>query len=291
MTVNQKTKTNPAKFIWVLIALIIAFLWAKLPLSVTGSYPVLLSFVGGALVCGATIMFSRGSDSFWIFLLPIFTFIGFSIIFTLVFSLKESSDLEENGILTTGIVIDKYTMRAKRSTIRNIEVVFYTKDKQKITVTESASKERYRNTKIGTEIKLLYSTTNPDIITFNTEPEKEKEKEILLYAQDLITLFQLGSSASDLLESMHWKYSQTDSIWFYDNTQMTLKIQEDQPLVFTTSNFKHFELYEKGFKSLNYKIIDRVPLNKTTFKSEHYTVILENSLVGQGQFQVMVQDN
>lgn len=295
MSNTQKTKSSASKFIWLALAIIIAILWAKLPLSITGSSPTLLSFAGGGLVTGAVIMFSRGSDSFWIFLLPIFTFIGFGIIFTLIFSLKESSDLEENGILTTGIVIDKYTIRAKRSTIRNIEVVFYTEDKQKITVTESASKKRYRETKIGSQIKLLYSSTNPDIITFNTEPKKKKneEKDVPLSAQDLIMLFQLDSaSASGLLESVgHWKHSQTGDIWFYGNAQVTLKINKGIPLIFTTPNFKHFEVYEKDFINIGFETIKRVPMNKTTLKSKDHTIILENSLMGQGQFQIKILDN
>ncbi len=199
--------------------------------------------------------------------------------------------MEEYGILTAVIVVDKYTMRAKRSTIRNLHVVFYTEDKRKMTVTESASKTRYRNTQIGDQIKLLYSSTNPDIITFNTEPKQKKDQDRLLpfHAQDLMTLIQLDeASASSLLESAHWKFSAIDSIWFYENSQVTLQFRTPETLIFTNPNFKHFEIYEKDFRKLNFETADRVPMNKTTFTSTDYTVVLENSLLGQGQFRIVM---
>ncbi|MFK8038833.1 MAG: DUF3592 domain-containing protein [Crocinitomicaceae bacterium] len=285
-----EVKNTYTKYVWLLVAIIIVVLWANLPIGISGSSPLLLSFIGGGLVCGAVIMFSKHLKSFASILLPIFTFIGFAIIFTIIFSLKESSELEKNGILTTGIVIDKSSMRAKRTTIYDLKVTFYTKNETKMTVTESVSKDQFRNIQIGDKIELIYSSSNPNIITFDTKPKNANNG--LLRGSDLMMVFQLDSAgAASLLELVHWKYDISHSVWLTKDQQSIIDLKVGEKLFFTTPGFDIFEEYEKDFIAMGYKSKDRIPMNKATYTSDNYSVLLENSLYGQGRFEITITKN
>ena len=243
--------------------------------------PMIISIIGGVIVTIPVIIYLKNAAGLRQILIPSFLFLGLSVLFIVNHSLKKSRELDQNGISTTGKIVDMYAIYSKTNKSYYFKVQYVTEDAVKVTVSELTQKERYKDASIGDEIELIYSKNIPGLIEF-VLPVEIAEKELHAFSVgELTSMLELhNANLGSILnkDGVKWMMNSFDSSWINIEDKSRLTLLPKIELLLTYPAFQIYPIYDALFKKSNFKLIEEMEFNKAVFKYGSYTLILKSSL-------------
>ncbi|MBO6517426.1 MAG: DUF3592 domain-containing protein [Bacteroidia bacterium] len=85
--------------------------------------------------------------------------------------MAQDSQLDEDGILAYGVIVDGHSQRVKRTTTYTLKIKFKTKSGKEHTSKASVSERTFSNSAIGQQVPIVYSASRPGIIKMITSRE------------------------------------------------------------------------------------------------------------------------
>lgn len=241
------------------------------------------------------------APTFSLAIITFISFIIFTINLTILYSNIKENELKQFGKITTGEVVNGYSLTGEKSIgSYNVTVKFSKGNGESIEAYTKVSPTEYRNCYIGKEVRVIYSTKNNSLIDVLGDDSKVqtytniKNREIQV--QDLISIIDLEEKQTlTFLNAINypWKYDVYKKGWINNEKNLLLSRDGKNSVSFLTLTYNPMEINEQ-LKQLKFdkietgitkelspgeKIKQSMLINDGVYSNDKYNVILKNSVI------------
>lgn len=251
------------------------------------------------------------APTFTLAIIAFISFIIFTSFLTSMYSNIKENELKQFGKITTGEVLEGFSQTG-RNVISTYKVtVEFSVNGETITGFTTVSPTEYQNCFVGKEVKLIYSTKNPnliDIIGDDSKVEtytKIKNRPILI--SDLLKIIDLNKDQTEAyLNSISypWNYESDKKGWINNEKLLYLLKPSDKSVSYLTTNFNPEELNDEIDK-LKFQKLDTISNSKNSpgeklklrmlsaeglYKNDSYALMIKSTMIGSnGQMGMVIQ--
>lgn len=245
--------------------------------------------------------------------LAVITFISFVIItsfLTSMYSNIKENELKQFGKITTGEVIDGFSLTGTRVVGSYKVTVEYSVDGETITAYTTVTPTEFQNCYIGKEVNLIYSTKNHNLIDIIGDDSKVetyiniKNRAVLI--SDLQKIIDLDSNKTEAYLnsiSYSWNYNSEKKGWSNNEKNLyIIKSTENSVSYFTTTynpmdlndeinklKFQKLDTISNSKMSTGEKIKSQMITANGLYSNENYALAIRSTLIGtSGQIGMII---
>lgn len=251
------------------------------------------------------------APTFTLAVIAFISFIIFTSFLTSMYSNIKENELKQFGKITTGEILKGYS-ETGRNVVGSYNVtVEYSVKGETIKAFTKVSPTEFQNCYVGKEVKLIYSTKNPnliDVIGDDTKVEtyvKIKNRAILI--SDLLKIIDLSKDQTEAyLNSISypWNYESDKKGWINTEKLLYLLKPSDKSVSYLTTTFNPEELNDEIDK-LKFQKLDTISNSKKSpgekiklrmlsaeglYKNDSYALLIKSTMIGtNGQMGMVIQ--
>lgn len=251
------------------------------------------------------------APTFTLAIIAFISFIIFTSFLTSMYSNIKENELKQFGKITTGEVLEGFSQTG-RNVISTYKVtVEFSVNGETITGFTTVSPTEYQNCFVGKEVKLIYSTKNPNLIDIIGDDSKvetyTKIKNRAILISDLLKIINLNKDQTEAyLNSISypWNYESDKKGWINNEKLLYLLKPSDKSVSYLTTNFNPEELNDEIDK-LKFQKLDTISNSKNSpgeklklrmlsaeglYKNDSYALMIKSTMIGSnGQMGMVIQ--
>lgn len=251
------------------------------------------------------------APTFTLAIIAFISFIIFTSFLTSMYSNIKENELKQFGKITTGEVLEGFSQTG-RNVISTYKVtVEFSVNGETITGFTTVSPTEYQNCFVGKEVKLIYSTKNPNLIDIIGDDSKvetyTKIKNRAILISDLQKIIDLNKDQTEAyLNSISypWNYESDKKGWINNEKLLYLLKPSDKSVSYLTTNFNPEELNDEIDK-LKFQKLDTISNSKNSpgeklklrmlsaeglYKNDSYALMIKSTMIGSnGQMGMVIQ--
>lgn len=251
------------------------------------------------------------APTFTLAIIAFISFIIFTSFLTSMYSNIKANELKQFGKITTGEVLEGFSQTG-RNVISTYKVtVEFSVNGETITGFTTVSPTEYQNCFVGKEVKLIYSTKNPNLIDIIGDDSKvetyTKIKNRAILISDLLKIIDLNKDQTEAyLNSISypWNYESDKKGWINNEKLLYLLKPSDKSVSYLTTNFNPEELNDEIDK-LKFQKLDTISNSKNSpgeklklrmlsaeglYKNDSYALMIKSTMIGSnGQMGMVIQ--
>ncbi|WP_396168970.1 hypothetical protein [Flavobacterium sp.] len=251
------------------------------------------------------------APTFSLAVIAFISFIIFTSLLTSMYSNIKENELKQFGKITTGEVTEGFSQTG-RNVISTFKVtVEYSLKGETIRAFTTVTPSEYQNCYIGKEVKLIYSTKNPNLIDIIGDDAKVetyvKIKNRTILISDLLKIMDLNNDLTEAyLNSISypWNYDLDKKGWSNNEKNLYLIKPSEESVSYLTTTFNPEELndeidklkFEKldtisnSNKSPGEKIKLRMLSAVGLYRNNKYALMIKSTFIGtSGQIAMVIQ--
>ncbi len=251
------------------------------------------------------------APTFSLAVIAFISFIIFTSFLTSMYSDNKENELKQFGKITTGEVLDGFSETGTHVVGSYKVTVEYSVNGETITGFTTVSPTEFQNCYIGKEVKLIYSTKNPNLIDIIGDDSKvetyTKIKNRTILISDLLKIMDLNKDQTEAyLNSISypWNYESDKKGWINTEKLLYLLKPSDKSVSYLTTTFNPEELNDEidklkfirldtisnSKKSPGEKIKLRMLSAEGLYKNDSYALLIKSTMIGtNGQMGMVIQ--
>lgn len=251
------------------------------------------------------------APTFSLAVIAFISFIIFTSFLTSMYSNNKENELKQFGKITTGEVLEGFS-QSGRNVISTYKVtVEYSVNGETIKAFTTVSPTEFQNCYVGKEVKLIYSTKNPNLIDIIGDDSKvetyTKIKNRALLISDLLKILDLNNDQTEVyLNSISypWNYDSDKKGWINTEKYLYLLKPSEKSVSYLTTTFNPEELNDEIDK-LKFQKLDTISNSKKSpgeklklrmlsaeglYKNDSYALVIKSTMIGSnGQMGMVIQ--